>query len=132
MSQPIPSLGYLHYPKSYIEDKDDFYRSGIKEASRLRNLVTLCQRLFITSSKGVNLYLVGEKDIYCIELIDKDQLVCKLYYLPKDSRLDIYDGANPWEPIFMWKSKKCVYKNIPVIMERVKAESLFSPLLSAL
>lgn len=130
MSQLIPSLYYLNLPKSYIEDKEDFYKSGIKEASKIRNLVTVCQRLFITSSKGVNLYLIGEKDIYEIDLIDKNSLVCKIFYLPKELRVDIYDGADPWNPIFMWKSKKCVYKNIPIIFDRVKSETLFLPLIS--
>ena len=128
----IPPTNYLRLPISIIEDKDDFYRSGIKESSKIRNLITTAQRIFVVPSKGVNLYLLGEKDVYCIEMIDKKSLVCKLYYLPKEFRLDLYDGRNPWEPMMMWKSKKCVYKNIPISLDRVKAESLFLPLLSVL
>ena len=82
--------------------------------------------------KGVNLYLLGDKDVYCIELIDKGSLVCKLYYLPKEFRLDLYDGGNPWEPMLMWKSKKCIHKNIPECLQRVKVETLFLPILSVL
>lgn len=128
----IPSTQYLRLPQRLIEDKDDFYRSGIKEASKIRNLINTCQRIFVIPSKGVSLYLLGEKDVYCIEMVDNKSLVCKLYYLPKEFRLDLYDGGNPWEPLMMWKSKKCVYKNIPISLGRVKAESLFLPLLSVL
>ena len=128
----IPSIYYLNLPKSLIEDKNDFYQSGIKEASKIKNLITICQRIFVVPSKGVNLYLLGEKDRYCIELIDKDYLVCILYYLPKELRLDLYDGGSPHSPMFMWKSKKCVYKNIPISLDRVKTESLLLPLLSVL
>ena len=128
----VPSTRYLQLPQKLIEDKDDFYRSGIKEVSKIRNLITVCQRIFIVPSKGVNLYLLGDKDVYCIEMIDKNSLVCKLYYLPKEFRLDLYDGGNQWEPLFMWKSKKCVYKNIPISLDKTKAESLFLPLLAVL
>lgn len=128
----LPSVHYLQLPHNLIEDKNDFYRSGIKEASKIRNLITTAQRIFVIPSKGVNLYLLGVKDAYCIELLDNNSLVCRLYYLPKEFRLDIYDGRSSSEPLFMWKSKKCVYKNIPTVLDRIKAESLFLPLLSIL
>ena len=104
----IPSLKYLNLPVRLIENKEDFYRSGIKEASKIRNLITTGQRIFVVPSKGVSLYLLGDKDVYCIDFIDKKSLVARLYYLPKEFRLDLYDGGNPETPIFMWKSKKCV------------------------
>lgn len=128
----LPSLDYLGLPSKYIEDKDDFYRSGIPEASKIRNLITTCQRLFIAPSSGINLYLLGEKDIYAIEVFDHKTLVCKLYYLPKQLRLDFFDGGDLSTPLFMWKSKKCVYKNIPISLDKTKAESLLLPLLSIL
>lgn len=132
MPMQIPSIHYLQLPSRFVKDKNDFYKSGIKEASKIRNLIITAQRLFIVSSKDANLYLLGEKDIYCIELLDRNSLVCKLYYLPKEYRLDLYDGLNKEVPMMMWKSKKCVYKNIPVSLDRVRSESLFLPLLSVL
>lgn len=125
----LPSISYLNLPQSFIQDKDDFYKSGIKEATKIRNLITTAQRIFIVSSKGVNLYLLGEKDVYCVEIFDNKSLICKLYYLPKEHRLDLYDGSDPYSPMFVWKSKGCIYKNIPISLEKVRVESHFLPLL---
>ena len=129
MSPLIPQTLYLQLPQRFIEDKDDFYKSGIKESSKIRNLITTVQRIFVVSSKGINLYLLGEKDAYCIEIFDRKTLIGKLYYFPKEFRLDFYDGGDPYTPMFVWKSKRCIYKNIPVSLERLKVETLFLPLL---
>lgn len=131
----IPSLDYLGLPEKLIEDKEDFYRSGIQEASRIRNLCTVCQRLFITNSRNIKLYLLGEKDIYRIDVFGsgtRGRLISQIYYLPKQLRLDIFDGGNPEAPLFMWKSKKCVYKNIPVLLDTIKVENMLLPLISIL
>lgn len=131
----LPSLDYLGLPEKLIEDKEDFYRSGIQEASRIRNLCTVCQRLFITNSRNIKLYLLGEKDIYRIDVFrsgTRGKLISQIYYLPKQLRLDIFDGGNPGEPLFMWKSKKCIYKNIPVLLDTIKVENMLLPLISIL
>lgn len=131
----LPSLDYLGLPEKLIEDKEDFYRSGIQEASRIRNLSTVCQRLFITNSRNIKLYLLGEKDIYRIDVFGsgvRGKLISQIYYLPKQLRLDIFDGGNPGEPLFMWKSKKCIYKNIPVLLDTIKVENMLLPLISIL
>jgi hypothetical protein len=131
----LPSLDYLGLPEKLIEDKEDFYRSGIQEASRIRNLCTVCQRLFITNSRNIKLYLLGEKDIYRIDVFEsgtRKKLISQLYYLPKQLRLDIFDGGNPGDPLFMWKNKKCIYKNIPVLLDTIKVENMLFPLISIL
>lgn len=131
----MPSLDYLGLPEKLIEDKEDFYRSGIQEASKIRNLCTVCQRLFITNSRNIKLYLLGEKDIYRIDVFEggtRGKLISQVYYLPKQFRLDIFDGGNPGEPLFMWKSKKCIYKNIPVTLDTIKVENMLLPLISIL
>ena len=131
----VPNLNYLGLPEKLIEDKEDFYRSGVQEASRIRNLCSVCQRLFVTNSQKIKLYLLGEKDIYRIDVCSsgvKGKLISQIYYLPKQSRLDIFDGGNPETPLFMWKSKKCVYKNIPILLDTIKVETILVPLLSIL
>ena len=125
-------LSYLNLPGKLIEDKEDFYRSGIQEASKIRNLCTTCQRLFVTNSKYIDLYLLGEKDVYRIDVKDNKRMIAQLYYLPKQLRLDLYDGGNPESPLFIWKSKKCIQKNIPSCLEVVKIETVFLPLISIL
>lgn len=126
-------LGYLNLPEKYIEDKDDFYRSGITEAPKIRSLCSTCQRIFVTRSSNIRLYLLGEKDIYRIDIFGGDKrLIAQLYYLPKQFRLDIFDGENPMSPIFIWKSKKCVYSGVQKILQIVKVETLFLPLVSVL
>ena len=126
------SLSYLNLPEKYIEDKNDFFSSGIVEASKIRNLCNVCQRIFVTNSKNVNLFLLGDKDIYRIDIFSDKRLISRIYYLPKQFRLDFYDGNDPFNPMFMWKSKKCVYKNVPHSLEVMKVESLFLPIISIL
>ena len=65
-------LGYLGLPEKYIEDKDDFYRSGITEAPKIRSLCSTCQRIFVTRSSNIRLYLLGEKDIYRVDVFGSD------------------------------------------------------------
>ena len=122
-------FSYLSLPQKYVENKEDFFRSGIAEVSKVRNLMTTCQRLFIANSKTTDLYLLGN-DVYKILVYDHKQLIATLYYLPKEYRLDLFDESD--KPMFVWVSKKCVYKSIPEFLSRVKAESLFLPLLAVL
>lgn len=127
------NLGYLSLPEKYIENKDDFYSSGIPEASKIRNLCSVCQRIFVTRSQNINLYLLGDKDVYRIDVFGSDKsLVAQIYYLPKQQRLDIFDGENLSYPLFMWKSKKCVYSGTQKILRVLKTESLLLPLVSVL
>lgn len=131
----IPNLNfnYLSFPRKLIEDKKDFYNSGIQESSKIRNLCNICQRIFVTNSKNISLYLVGEKDIYQIDVFNnKKKLIATIYYLPKQMRLDLYDGENDSMPLFCWKSKQCIYKNISILLETIKVENILSPLLSIL
>lgn len=129
----IPNLDYLSFPRKLIEDKSDFYNSGIQEASKIRNLCNTCQRIFVTSSKNINLYLVGEKDIYQIDVLNnKKGLITTIYYLPKQMRLDLYDGESNAVPLFCWKSKQCIFKNISILLDTIKIEKLLNPLLSIL
>lgn len=127
------NLRYLNLPTKWIEDKEDFFRSGIKEASKIRNLLSTCQRIFVTNSQNVYLYLVGEADIYRIDILGvKKQPISHLYYLPKEYRLDIYDMNDPSMPMFMWKNKKCIMNNMPKLLEAVRVETLFLPLVSVI
>lgn len=126
-------LGYLGLPEKYIDDKDDFYRSGITEAPKIRSLCSTCQRIFVTRSSNIRLYLLGEKDIYRVDVFGGDKrLIAQLYYLPKQFRLDIFDGENPESPLFIWKSKKCVYSGVQKILKTIKVETLLLPLVSVL
>ena len=129
----MPSLYYLRLPERLIEDPNDFYSSGIQEATKIRNLCTTCQRLFSTTTKNMELYLLGDRDIYRIDVYNTGipkMLVAQVYYLPKEMRLDLFDGENPRVPLYMWKSKKCVFKNVPIVLDTIKAETMLVSLIS--
>lgn len=115
-----------------IEDKADFYRSGIPEALKIRNLISTCQRIFVTTSKKIDLYLVGDKDVYRLDIFGSKNMISRLMYYPKQQLLELYDGKDVSIPLFVWKSKKCIQKNIPICLETLKVESLFLPILSVI
>lgn len=128
------SFRYRYLSHRRVEDKDDFYSSGLPICSKIRNLCTICQQVFITNSNQVDLYVLGDtKDIsFMINILDAKgkRIVAQLYYIPNEYRLDLYDGDNSSYPIFVWKSKKCIQKNIPVCLETIGVEKMLQPLIS--
>lgn len=129
-----PGFGYFRLPQKPIPDKQDFYKSGIKEAPKVRNLITTAIRLFVTNDKNIELILVGD-DNYKVNVYSSGvnkYLICTLYYITKEQRLDIFDGSDPNTPTYVWIRKNCVMKNVPNILTAVKAETVFLPLISAL
>ena len=128
------NFNYIGQPEKFIKDKNDFYKSGIKEASKIRSIISTLQRLFITQNRDILLYIVGDST-YKIEIygsgINKS-LISVLYYIPKEQRLDLYDGINLKYPLFVWSGKQCLIKNIGPTLETLKIENQFLPIVAYL
>lgn len=128
------NYNYFSLPSKSIPDKTDFYKSGIKEATKVRNLITTTCRIFITNEKNIDLTLLGENN-YMIDVYSNDvkkSHICTLIYIPGEFRLDIFDGSDTSTPVYVWKGKNCVVKNVPNILNVAKAETIFLPLISIL
>ena len=127
-------FNYLGLPEKPIPDKEDFYKSGLQEANKIRSMVTTAQRLFITQSKNIDLFILGDS-IYKLCIYGsgtKKSLISILYYIPKEYRLDVYDGINLESPMFVWSGKQCIIKNIGPVLESLKVETLLLPLVAYL
>jgi hypothetical protein len=123
---------YFGLPEKMVEDKEDFYKSGIPEATKIRNIITTAQRLFVTSSRNIILSII-EGGCYKINVYrsgTEKSLISTLYYIPKEYRLDIYDGGNLETPLFVWSQKQCVTRNIGVVLGALKVETLLMPLVA--
>lgn len=127
-------FNYIGLPERYVEDKNDFYKSGLKGTNKLRNLCTVCQRVFMVTEKNLELFLLGDGVGYKLRLYANDQhkgMIGEVVYIPDEYRLDVYDSGSS-SPLFVWKSKRCVLKNIPVLLDRLKFETLLLPLVSVI
>ena len=125
---------YIGLPEKPVGDKEDFYKSGLKEATKIRSIIYTAQRLFVTQNRNVYLSIVGDST-YKIEIYGsgtKKSLISILYYIPKEQRLDLYDGYNLDSPMFVWSGKQCVIKNIGPTLEALKIETQFLPLVAYL
>lgn len=123
---------YFGLPEKMIEDKDDFYKSGIPEATKIRNIITTAQRLFVTPSRNIGLSII-EGGCYKISVYGsgtKKSLISTLYYIPKEYRLDVYDGEGLEVPLFVWSQKQCVVKNVGTVLGALKVETLLMPLVA--
>ena len=123
---------YLKLQVYPVKDKNDFFKSGIKEATTLRNLCSVCRRIFVVPDTGIKLSVVGESGIYRIDVYDgniRKSIIGRIYYIPNNRRLDVYDD-NGEIPLVAWKSKKCIWKNYSTLLQKVNLENLFLPLVS--
>lgn len=123
---------YLKLQVYPVKDKNDFFKSGIKEATTLRNLCSVCRRMFVVPDTGIKLSVVGESGIYRIDIYDgniRKSIIGRIYYIPNNRRLDVYDD-NGEIPLVAWKSKKCIWKNYSTLLQKVNLENLFLPLVS--
>ena len=127
------SYDYLGLPEKQIPDKEDFYKSGVKEASKIRSIIYTIQRLYVTQNKNILLSIIGDS-CYKIEIYGSGtkSLISILYYLPKEQRLDIYDSSDLSSPMFVWSGKQCILKNIGPTLSNLKIESLFLPIVAYL
>lgn len=123
---------YLQSQVSPIKDRNDFFKSGIKGATTLRNLCSVCRRIFIVPDTSIKLSVIGDSGIYRIDIYDgsiRKTLIGRIYYIPNKRRLDIYDSDTSI-PLVAWKSKKCIWKNYSELLQKVNLENLFLPLVS--
>lgn len=126
-------FNYIGLSEKPVEDKEDFYKSGIKEATKIRSIIYTAQRLFMTQNRNVHLSIVGDST-YKIVIYGsgRKSLISVLYYIPKEQRLDLYDGYDLRNPMFVWSGKQCVIKNISPTLEALKIETQFLPLVAYL
>lgn len=124
---------YFGLPEKMVEDKDDFYKSGIPEATKIRNIITTAQRLFVTSSRNISLSIIeGSCYKMCVygSAGTNKSLISTLYYIPKEYRLDIYDGSGLETPLFVWSQKQCIIKNVGSVLGALRVETLLMPLVA--
>lgn len=123
---------YFGLPEKIVEDKEDFYKSGIPEATKIRNIITTAQRLFVTSSRNIQLFII-EGGCYKIRVYGSGtgkSLISTLYYIPKEYRIDMYDGTSMESPLFVWSQKQCVVKNVGTVLSALKVDTLLMPLVA--
>jgi hypothetical protein len=120
-------FNYFQGSTKDIPDKEDLFKSGIPEASKLRSMIYTLQRLFKTQVKDIKLSLI---DDYCFRVDVGNKTT--LFYIPGEQRLDLYDFGNLQTPLLVWFRKQVVINNLGPTLESLNVSSLFLPIISYL
>ena len=129
------SFEYLAYNFMFISNKQDFFRTSNPEISKLRTVQSTCSNLFKVPQNNISIEVsdndAGNK-VYKL-IIDSRQLglICVLYYIPGQGRIDIYD-QDPTMPIVAWKNRRCVWKNYSKLLTVLNFDKLFQPLIAVI
>ena len=119
-----------------IVDKEDFFRSGLPEMTSLKSLMTVASRVFKIPTTGIVLGVLDDMPrVYCISLFESASLkvsLGKIFYLPVQKRLEIYDLENSSVPLYMWIKKKIQFSRTSTLEQRVESHKIFNALVNAI
>lgn len=118
---------------SLVVNFSDFYKSKLPEIVKVKSLIDSCKLLFNLPGDRIILEASESDRIYKITLQTPDinkTLLGVLVYLPLQNRLDLFLPDNLEIPFIQWKNKKVVYKNYPMLLDRIGIDKLFSRLIN--
>ena len=129
------SFEYLIYGYLLVSDKQDFFRSTNPEISKLRTILSSCSNLFKVPQSNISIEVsnneVGNR-VYKLNVNNRrDGLICTLYYIPGQGRIDIFD-QDLSSPLIAWKNRRCVWKNYSKLLMVLNFDKLFQPLIAVL
>ena len=118
-----------------VADKEDFFKSGLPEMSVIRSLINVASRLFKIPTTNIVLGVVDDVErVYCLTLLEatvhKYQFG-KIYYLPLQKRLDIFDN-DPTTPLHTWVKKKIYFSRTSGLQQLAETHKAFQSLVNTL
>ena len=119
-----------------VLDKEDFFRSGLPEMHSLKSLISVSSRLFKIPTTNIILSVLDDAPrVYCLTLLDtsvKKLPFGKIYYLPLQKKLEVYDMENPSVPLHVWVKKKIQFSRTSALQQRTETHKSFEPLVNTL
>lgn len=125
---------YIFWPISEVKhkDRDTLFKTKLPEMISLRSIVNQVRLLFKVPSTCIKLGVIDEKRIYRIGIYTNDTSKSEIaffFYIPLEKRLDLYEPGNAI-PILQWKSRRCVFKGISPMYQKIELEKLFMPVVN--
>ncbi len=119
-----------------VEDKTDFFKSGLPEMYSLKLLINVSSRIFRIPTVNIILSVVEDLTrVYCLTLLDatvQKLPIGKIYYLPLEKRLELYDTGNDKIPLYVWIKKKMKFSRTTLIEQRAETHKVFDALVNTL
>lgn len=119
-----------------VFDKDDFFRSGLPEMHSLKSLINVASRLFKIPTTNIILSVVDEiPRVYCLTLLETSVQKLpfgKIYYLPLQKRLEVYDMENINTPLHVWVKKKIQFSRTSMLQQKTETHKCFDSLINTL
>ena len=131
------STHYLYQQSYPVENKEDFFKSGIKNAEKARKLDNIIRQTLQVSDKFLILNVINNGTGYRFDVLGsgslKNEFTAQIYYIPDQGILDFYDHntVGSGMPLCGFRDKKCVVKNYSVLLQTLKLENLFTPIVAA-
>lgn len=128
---------YITYNYSLVINKNDFFRTSHSEISKLRTLHNSCSTLFRVPQNAISIEMSmqeGTSKVYKLTISNRPVgIFCILFYIPKETRLDIYDPfSSSGTPLIAWKGRRCVWKNYSELLKILNLERLFQSLIAGI
>ena len=122
---------YLQFPFAAVTNTTEFFKSKLKEMGKVKSLYQTIRLIFGISSDRVKIYVAEGKRYYQFDIHDQNiekHLLGRIYYLPEERRLDIYDSGNLAIPLIQAVGKNIVFKNYSVFLDHLGFDKLFARL----
>lgn len=119
-----------------VFDREDFFRSGLPEMSSLKSLVNVASRIFKIPTSNIILGVLDDiPRVYCLTLLETSVQKLpfgKIFYLPLQKRLEVYDMENTAVPLHVWVKKKIQYSRTSLLEQKVDSHKGFEPLVNTI
>lgn len=132
------ALDFSHamMPNTTVSDKEDFFRSGLPEMHSLKSLINVSSRLFKIPTTNIILSVVDEiPRVYCLTLLGASVQKLpfgKIYYLPLQKKLEVYDMENPNIPLHVWVKKKIQFSRTSMLQQKAETHKSFDSLVNTI
>lgn len=132
------ALDFSHamMPNTTVSDKEDFFRSGLPEMHSLKSLISVSSRLFKIPTTNIILSVVDEiPRVYCLTLLETSVQKLpfgKIYYLPLQKKLEVYDMENPNIPLHVWVKKKIQFSRTSMLQQKAETHKNFDSLVNTI
>ena len=130
------NFSHVQLPTTPVQDKDDFFRSGLPEMPTIKSLINVTSRLFKIPTTHVILSVVEEIErVYCITLLDNSVQKLpfgKLYYMPLLKRFEVYDMENINVPLHVWIKKKLEFTRTSILQQKAETHKSYLALINCL
>lgn len=129
MTGQLQDVTYLQLKFADIKDPIQYFKVGRNELRLLYNNIKLIWGL---GNHELAMALSENQEIYRFSMINKRTIFGFVIYIPKLRRIDLYTSENVNIPLIQLKGRKVVYRNYPLLFEKMGLEKILEKLIISL